>query len=191
MSGDYLPSDLKAAWAELVERPSPISLEDLRKEAEKLQKGLGKRSLIGMAAGWTLVVAFSIVFFIFPSLLERMGSALIIAAVFYIFIQLRLRRPQIPDIGQTASIRFYRLELERQRDFHRGSWFWSRLMILAPGPLIFPVGFAKSHPDLANFIWLEFAGTVILAVIAIPLNLRLARRYQRRIDALEASEKGS
>jgi hypothetical protein len=32
---------------------------------------------------------------------------------------------------------FYRAELARQRDFHRGSWFWSRLVLFAPGPLVF------------------------------------------------------
>jgi hypothetical protein len=86
-------------------------------------------------------------------------------------------------------IRFYRRELERQRDFHRGTWLWSRLLIFLPGPLLFCMGFARVHPDAATYIWLEFAAIVVLAGIAVPLNLRLARKYQSRIDSLDRSSK--
>jgi len=91
-----------------------------------------------------------------------------------------------PEAGGTSCIQYYRAELERKRDFHRGTWFWSRLLIFLPGPLLFCVGFAQAHPEIATFIWLEFAALLILAVIAVPLNLRLARKFQRRIDALNA-----
>src|SRR5260370_27167279 len=97
----------------------------------------------------------------------------------------------MPDMGETDCMSFYRAELERQRDFHRGRWFWSRLLIFLPGPLVFCVGFAQAYPGLALYIWLEFATLLILAPIAVLLNLGLARKYQRRIDALDASLKSS
>ena len=97
----------------------------------------------------------------------------------------------MPDVGETDCTDFYRTELERQRDFHRGRWFWSRLLILLPGPLVFCVGFAQAHPEIALVIWLEFAAILILAAIAVPLNLGLARKYQRRIDALDAVMRSS
>lgn len=84
---------------------------------------------------------------------------------------------------------FYRAELERQRDFHRGWWFWSRTLIFMPGPVIFFIGLAQTYPKRATFVWLELAAALILAAIAVPLNFRLARKYQRRIDALDAWQK--
>ena len=60
-------------------------------------------------------------------------------------------------------------------------------MIFLPGPIIWFLGFAQAYSELAPFIWLEFVAFLILAAIAVPLNLRLARKYQRRIDALEAA----
>jgi hypothetical protein len=66
--------------------------------------------------------------------------------------------------------------LERRREFHRGWWFWSRLLIYAPGPLIYFAGDALL-PEAAVFL--------LLIAIAIPLNLRVARRYQDRIDELD------
>jgi oleate hydratase len=58
--------------------------------------------------------------FVFPNLLQRIGLLLSIAGVVYCLIQIRLQRPRpMPDAGETESIRFYRAELERLRDFHR------------------------------------------------------------------------
>jgi hypothetical protein len=60
-----------------------------------------------------------------------------------------------------------------------------------PGPVIWTVGFAQAYPKLATGIHLELAALLILAVIAVPLNLRLARRFQRRIDALDKNLTGA
>ena len=79
-------------------------------------------------------------------------------------------------MGATESIRFYRNELERQRDFHRGWWFWSRLVIFLPGPVIFLVSVALTFPQAATFVWLELAAFVFFVSTAVPLNLRLARK---------------
>ena len=90
-----------------------------------------------------------------------------------------------PDVGRTDCSKFYRVELQRQRDFHRGKWFWSRLVTFLPGPMIFLLGGAQAQPELAPEIWRTFVAFLIVGAIAIPLNLRLARKYQRRIDALD------
>jgi hypothetical protein len=192
MSADYLSDDLKSLWQELGTNPVRISLDELQREAGKLKQGLRKRSFIGLTAALVVIAAFSAFFFVFPNKLQRIGSAFTVLGAAYIVLQLRMRRAEfVPNAGETECVRFYRAELERQRDFHRGRWFWSRLVIFFPGPLIFLVGFAQAHPELATFIWLELATFLILAIIAVPLNLRLARRYQHRIDALDALQKGS
>jgi hypothetical protein len=89
-------------------------------------------------------------------------------------------------VGETDGLRFYRAELERQRDCHRGPRLWSRVLIFTPPWILFNVGFAQIHPELAPFMWFDCATILAAAAIAVPLNLRSARKYQGRIDALEA-----
>ena len=187
MAGDYLPGDLKTLWKELSTNPLQLSPDQLRKEMEKLRKGLRRRFFIGGGAALSAIAAWTLYFFLFPNRLQRIGSVLTALGAGYTIVQLKLRPARnMPDVGETGCTEFYRAELERQRDFHRGKWFWSRLLILLPGPLVFCVGFAQAYPEIALFIWLNLAAILILAVIAVPLNLRLARKYQRRIDALDA-----
>ena len=181
-----VPDDLNLLWKELSASPLQISPDQLRKEAETLQKGIRRQSVIGFGAAFSVIAAFTLFLFLFPNKLQRIGSILTVAGAGYLVVQLRLRPARaMADLGQTACVGFYRAELERRRDFHRGKWFWSRLLIFLPGPLIFCVGFAKAYPEVAPFIWLEFATLLILGAIAVPLNLRSARKYQHRIDALD------
>jgi hypothetical protein len=188
MASDYLPDDLNILWKELGKDTPRIPVDQLRKEAGKLKRGLRRRSFLGGGAAWLVIASFTLFFFVFHNLLQRAGCVLTVLGCAYILVQLRLRPArEMPEAGETECIRFYRAELERQRDFHRGTWFWSRLLIFLPGPLIFCVGFALAYPQIAIFIWLELAAILIFAALAIPANLRLARKYQRRIDALDAS----
>ena len=77
-----------------------------------------------------------------------------------------------------------RTELARQRDFHRGARFWSRMLLLVSGGLIFFAGFAQAHPEVIRIIRFETLSLVVFAVASIPLNAWMARRYQKQIDAL-------
>jgi len=192
MADDYLPNDLKTLWTGLSANPVNISPDQLRKEAEKLRKGLRRRSIVGGGAAWIVIAAWTLFFFGFHDALQRIGSVLTVVGTLYMAVQLRVSPGRtMPDLGETDCMRFYRNELERQRDFHRGTWFWSRLAAFVPGPTIWIVGFARAYPKIAPFIWLELAAFLILGALAVPANLRLARTYQRRIDALDAAQKAA
>lgn len=187
MRSDDLPDDLEKLWKELGANPTRISPGDLRKGEEKLQRELRRRSLIGGGAAAIVIASFTLFFFVFHHTLLRIGSLLVVAATVYTVVQLLARRARhAVSLAETASVTFYRAELERQRDFHRGTWFWSRLLTLQLAGIVWLVGFAQANPRLAAFIWTELAALLILGVVAVPLNLRLARNYQRRIDALDA-----
>ena len=95
----------------------------------------------------------------------------------------------MPDSTAIECIRFYRAELERQRDFHLGKGVFSWLLPLLPGPIVWAIGFGHTHPTIVPFLKLQTVGFLMLALIVVPLNLRMARKYQRRIDALDASQK--
>lgn len=191
MAGDYLSNHLKDLWQELSADPVRFTLEDLHRDEEKLRKRVGRRSVVGGGAALIVAVLFAVSFFVFPNLVQRIGSVLTVLGAGYGIIQLRLRPSHVmPDMGETESIRFYRAELERQRDFHRAWWLWSRLIILLPGPVVWMVGSVRAWPKAATLTWWTLATFLILAAVAVPLNLRLARQYQRRIDALDAWQKG-
>ncbi|HKR63061.1 MAG TPA: hypothetical protein VJZ00_04960, partial [Thermoanaerobaculia bacterium] len=112
------------------------------------------------------------------------GALLTIAGVAFLFFQLRWQRRQ-ETTGVTPSIAFYRAQLERRRDFHRGKLFWSRMVALTPGPLLFLAGFAREHPEVIDTLRIELAAFIVLYIAAIVLNLGLAARYQRRLNALD------
>jgi hypothetical protein len=105
--------------------------------------------------------------------------------------QLHRRRGEAlsPPPTGVAGIRAYRTELERQRDFHRGRWFWSRLLIFVPSYLLFIAGFAIAHPELAKALAAIAAVAVILAILAVPLQQKESKLYQSRIDDLDALER--
>lgn len=123
--------------------------------------------------------------------LATAGALLTVAGAVTIAAQLRATRSGGPIAGRTAalgrtpSVEFHRAELERQRDFHRGSQLWIRLGVFAPGPLLFFAGFARAYPHLAGTIGWEALAFVLLLVAGVPLNAWYARDYQRQIDQLD------
>jgi hypothetical protein len=148
----------------------------------------GRRSVVGGIAAAIVIASFGVFFFVFPNWLQRVGSILTVIGALYLVVQLRMRSARaMPDVALSSCLQFYRSELQRQRDFHRGKWFWSRMLIFLPGPIVWFAGFAQARPKLAPFIWGELIAFLILGALAVPLNLRLARAYQRRIDALDLS----
>jgi hypothetical protein len=190
MRSDYLPDDLKTLWKDLATNPVPVSADDLRRESRKLRTGLGLRNWFASGVSFFVVVAYSVYFFVFKTALERIGSVLAVAGAINVIVQF-LRRPArpMPDAAAIESIRFYRSELERQRDFHRGKGVFSWLLPILPGPIVWAIGFARARPVFVPFIKLEMAAFLLIAAIVVPLNLRMARKYQRRIDALDASQR--
>jgi hypothetical protein len=186
MQADYLPNDLATIWKELSTNPLQLSPDQLRHEMKKLQRGLLRRTVVGGAAGLIVIAAFTHFFFLSPNRLQRLGSILTILGAAYILVQLKMRTARaMHHVGETGCTDFYRAELQRQCDFHRGHWFWSRFVVFLPGPIVWCVGFTQANPEAATFIRWEVTAILILAAAAIPLNLRLARKYQRRIDKLE------
>jgi hypothetical protein len=76
-------------------------------------------------------------------------------------------------------------ELERQRDFYGGRWLWSRLVIIVPGAVVLLISPAIGHPERIHQIRLNAAALVVLMLLAVARHLRLARKYQREMDALD------
>jgi hypothetical protein len=129
----------------------------------------------------------------FPNPVSRLGTVLTLIGSAYVGAQAYVirRRQREADLGAASdepSVEFYRTALERQRDFHRGAWLWSRLAIFLPGPVIFALG-AKSNSSVSLIAIIAIF--VLLGILAIPLNLSRARSFQRRIDELDRLQQES
>ena len=173
---------------------APMSnLSDVLSRTQALMKKIRRRTLGGYAICFILVVAFGSFIFIFPNTLQQVGSGLTVAAALYMAYQFHeSRNGKLPlETQPSACSAFYRTELERQRDFHRGPCFWSRLVIMVPGYILFCIGFAMAHPELARGLTAIVGAFIVLCIVAIPLNLRLSRKYQRQIDEVDALPKES
>ena len=190
MPSDYLPDDLKGLWRELASNPREVSPEELRREARKLRNFVRLRNSFVVGVCCFIIAAYSVFAYRSPTALERIGALLSIAGAANVIVQfLRRTSRKMPDAGAIESIRFYRAELERHRDFHRGKGIRSWLLPMLPGPILFNVAFALDRPMFAAIVALQMAGFLMIAALAVPVNLWFARKYQHRIDALDASHK--
>ncbi|HEX7678962.1 MAG TPA: hypothetical protein VF713_12610 [Thermoanaerobaculia bacterium] len=187
MANDSQPDDVVTLWQAQGTDGFRMSTEDIHTRIETMNRKLRRRAI-----GGYLVCAFLIVYFIGwmlfgMSSLQALGAIVSIIGLSYMAWQVRQNRfrgAATGDAGDTASLDHLRTELARQRDFHRGTTFWWRMLVFVPGPLVFFAGFAQAHPEVVRTIRYETIAFVVFAIAAIPLNLWMARRYQRQIDEL-------
>ncbi len=164
-----------------------LTLDDVHRVAERVESTVSRRNRWGLAVCAIEIFVFVSMWTAFPDSLRRLGCAWTVIGLLFMSAQL-LRRPAVrpsATLGLAACLEFQRQELQRQRDFHRGWWFWSRFVAFVPGPAIFGIGAMRAVPDEAIEIALVGVVYVAIAVWAIPLNLGLARGYQRSLDRLQ------
>jgi len=193
MPCDDLPDDLRILWKEAGANPPMFSTDQLRKEIEKMQARRRRGNLVLGVCMAFFVACSTLCFLFFPidNTLVRIGSALSVLVCGGWLALILLERARVgagPD--ETPGVRFYRAELERARDSHRGM-LW-RFLLLPPPFILLDLGLAqalaKFSPLVAPLMW--FDGALVLAafVIFAPVkHLRLARKYQSRIDALDVA----
>ena len=194
MTCDNSPNMLRDLWQAQPQESFWMSPDDLRKKRKRLNREL----LIRDSTVW-IVCLFEIGWFawiltISPQLVTRIGSILIMFGMAFmnaqIWLDQRRRRRSLQRAeasGNVNSLDFFRSELVRQRQFHRGLWFWSRMAALYPGLLVFGIGASIVFPWPQNLAGISVAGVaVLLFPLATWLNISKSRKYQREIDALDA-----
>ena len=190
MANDSQPDDVVTLWQAQGSDGFRMSTEDIRKRIKTMNRKVRRRTFNGYLVCSVLIVFFIGWMFVGMSSLQKVGAVLTVIGVSYLAWQLRQNRFRGAATGQsgdTVSLDHLRTELARQRDFHRGATFWSRMLALAPGLLVFFAGFAQAqqaHPEVVRIIRFETISCVFFLIAAIPLNYRMARRYQRQIDGL-------
>ncbi|MFZ1084874.1 MAG: hypothetical protein WAN35_07915 [Terracidiphilus sp.] len=193
MTNHNSPDELRSLWQNQQPRGCQMSFDQLNQGLQQLHKTLQRRKLLGYFICLFEIATFTLFFFLFRSWMERTGACLTIVGLTFMMGQIWLNQRDARTYSATATtlglsdpVLFYRAELERQRDFHRGKWFWSRLAVFTPGPVLFTVGAAIAHPEQATEFLCICAILLFLTATAIPLNWRQSRKYQRQISALDA-----
>jgi hypothetical protein len=188
MTNEPEPADVKNIWQNQSVEGTTMSLEEIKKKIGQLQKKIRQRNVLGGLALLFLVVVCARLLFKAGNLIEGIGAALLVIGAGYVGYQLLLIRKKsagvIRENEPLASAMFYRIELERQRDFHSGLWLWSRVVMVVPGAVVLLIGGAIEHPERIHPI--RLAASVAFLVLVVTRQLRLARKYQREIDALDA-----
>ena len=196
MSEEFSSDDLRNAWQNQNVPSFHMTPAEIRKRIEQFDQKMRKRKSIGYVVCLTAIACNVLAFFVVPNLIARIGAVLTCWGAAYILCQVHLyhRNRKSAAImaakkGNVASAEFYRAELHRIREFTCGIWLWSRIAMILPGPLVFMIGFQLSYQGIAPFVYAEMALFLILLALAVPLNLKISRRYQRQIDELQSLQK--
>ena len=188
-------NDIRKLWHDQGEEPVKMSLDDIRRKAQKFDRTIRRRNGREYIAAAFVVAIFGYYIWHFHEWFLRTGSVLVIAGAVYMVFQLHRRgwAASAPaDLGLTTGLDFYRKELERQRALLSSVWRWY-LGPFIPGLAVITLGAAITNPARSQHAW-TFAGSYAVVVtlafwLVARLNQRCADRLQRQIDELNAAEK--
>ncbi|MDA0204504.1 MAG: hypothetical protein O3A53_07275 [Acidobacteria bacterium] len=183
------PISPEELWQSQPEEEMNMTLATIRSKALKFQRKISNRNLREYVAAVIVTAAYGAYIVYLPNLLQKIGSALVIAGVFVVVYWLH-RHGSSKDVPVDSSARdcldFHRQELTRQRDLLRqvGSRYIGPLV---PGGVIFFAGTWMEAVD-------DGRGAIVMTITALLgatvlggvnwLNVRAANKLQRDIDSL-------
>jgi hypothetical protein len=170
--------DVRNAWKDqFIEHTFRVNARDMEKRMRRGVFDLYAVAILGSLALGALAA-------VFRNPLMIAGAVLLAGGLTFLARELRGRRETMPPL-ETAALDYHRALLERQLDFHRKR-IWLRVAALAPGGILFFLGFAAARPDLATFIYIQLATFVVAIALIVPLNRVAAARTRRAIEELTA-----
>ena len=169
-----------------------MSADVLRQRAGKFENTIRWRNAREYVASLVALALFSYFFATAPRALLRTAFGLFIAGLLWVAIQLHRKgsaRSMPVGADTLTSLRFYRAELERQRQAVNevGSWYLAPML---PGLVMLNVARAVSAPGPVTWISLALMNVLVAAMFfwIWKLNKRAAICLQRTIDELAAGE---
>jgi hypothetical protein len=192
MPNEPLPDDIRNIWQDQPVENTPMPLEEIRRKARRFEKRIQRRNLREYVGGALAIAIFTFDIFKFPTPVARTGSALIIAGVICIVVQIYKRAApgKMPaDLALTASLEFHRLELVRQRDLLRSVWLWY-IGPIVPGLIVFGAGVTPRHAARAGAV-INAVPLLCIFGLIVWANHRAAVRLDRQIAEIESLESQS
>ena len=181
--------DVKAIWGAQAVEPDLVTIEQIRRGSNKFQSTVRRRNRVEYAAGVLVIAGFGSYLWIFPTLLMRLGSLLIITGAIFIMAWIYFRASVNPIPSQISFMDYiarYREELRRQQTALRTVGLWY-LGPLVPGLVLFTIGMSRllEHAPGSRRPMGPFLVVMVTVFAGVWLfNLWGARKLQRPIDEL-------
>jgi hypothetical protein len=195
MPDEFPMNDPKKIWQDQPTEPIKMSLDEIRRKAQKLQTQGRLKVLAGMVIGLFLCVAFARMSAKVPDVVPRIGWGVLSLWALYCAYQAYKwiwPRRLVEDATLSTSLDFYRSELERRRDYERHIWRRSGLTFCFAGlalALIPELTGALKTPRVLLNAMPFFVLLVIWFVVFFVMRKRNRRKLQQEIDELTAFEK--
>jgi hypothetical protein len=176
----------KAAWRSQGVDERSLSIEYLRNRAFEQTKQSRSRSVIEYFLGCAAAVMCLWFAAVIDSVFFRVGVLVSLAGILYSLYEWWRRKMTWLTLEGSASdgLTFYKQELVRLRDLHRGLW---KIYLPAgvPGAVMLLTWLFLERPETDNGpkIILAFA-VAIWIIVTLRHEAREAKRYQRELDAL-------
>lgn len=180
--------DPRNLWQNQEVEEMKIPVEQLRAKAAKFQSRILWRNVREHVAALIVILWAGTTLWRASHAPERIGFALLIAAAIYYMWHLWTRgfaKPLPAALAAADCVRFYRGELERQRDLLRSIWKWAIGPII-PGVALLDI-YALISPPSGRRLFSVISIAVQAAIVLIVgwLNLRAAKRLDLRIKELD------
>ena len=184
MSDDKTIEAAKAAWqSQRVEAPL-LSIDYLRNRVLEHRKQSRTRSFLEYLGGCAVVGLCVWFVAVIDSLLFRVGVLVMLAGILYSLYELWRRRLvwSLTLEGSVADgLQFYKRELARLRDLHRG--LWKLYLPAVPGAVMLLVWGFLERPGPDNIILT--CAVAVWIIVMLRYEAQEAKRYERELDALE------
>ena len=183
-----MSNDIRSLWQSQTTKPSNVSLDLIRHKARRLEETMHQQVVSACVAAVLIVVIALYVSWQLDQIVFRMGaSALILWAVSLVY-QARKVLPRQSALNATlsASLDFYRQELERQRSYLRAgrNTIWPVLLSAALFLTPFVRGAMAKPTLLVNFA--PFLTVMVVWVVSVFVVAgRKLRAVQKEIEELD------
>jgi len=175
------PDDVAALWRAQTPETVHPTIEEMRKMERKMRRDTIDCIVAGIfvSAGLVTIAA------LFPHPLLTVGAIVSLAGFAFLTFEVVRHRRHAPvaEDGAAASVEYHRALLQHRLEFHRNR-LWLRVLMLAPGGVLFFLGFAAARPDLAKLIYVELATFVVAVLMIVPVNRRAAAKLEAQIAKL-------
>ena len=188
MPNERTPDDIRIFWQNQTKEASNVSLELIRYKAQKLDRALRQQVIGSYIAGVGIGLVSLYIFWRFDQIFVRMGAGVLFLWAGTLAYQARKGAwPGRLAAGatMTASLDFYRQELECQRLYvrARGKALWP--VLLSTALFLTPAARAGLLLKFSPFL-------IVMAVWAVALIVVAGRRrraVQRELDELDGFRK--
>ena len=172
-------------WQSQPVEVTKMSLTEIRRRADKLEHRVWWRNAREYAASLGAAVMLAYSFATTHDVLSRVAFGLFFTGLIWIVVQLHRKgsaKSMPTGIDTVTSLRFYRVELERQRELVTTVWSWY-LAPLVPGFIVYTIGHAIRVPHPAAWAGLALLDAMVALMFFVlwKLNMRTARCLDRMI----------